>query len=235
MELYYYDTETDSWSGPLAPMPAAGSAGSKKAKDGSSGTYMWPTPPPDSSGALYAFKGGGTKEWWKYSIGANVWAEKETIPLGSFKKKVKAGGSVTTVPTAGDRPGEGADIPALKGNKSNELWIYGPIPPNGYVMGSVPNRDGVAAQQRMLDEPFLSLVPNPLSGRFVTLRYNLPGSGLAVVRVYDVTGRAVLPAALIAGRTGTAQLDLRGLSGGVYLLKAECTGFAAVRKLVIDR
>jgi hypothetical protein len=233
-EFYSYNTETDSWNPtPLQGMPLLGIGGSKKSKDGSCATYTWPTPT-DPTGEIYAFKGGNTQQWWQYSVETNSWAEKETIPRGTFKKKVKSGASVAAVPRSGDRPGTPIEIPALKGNKTNELWVY-TDPPGGLVAGSVANRDGVAAEKRLLDEPFLTLAPNPLSGRFVTLRYNLPGSGLAIVRVYDVTGRAVLPAALITGRTGTALLDLRSLSGGVYLLKAEGTGFATVRKLVIDR
>jgi hypothetical protein len=233
MEFYYYNTETDSWSAALAPMPIAGSTGTKKAKDGSCGTYTWPTPT-DSTGEIYAFKGGNTQQWWQYSIETNSWAEKETIPRGTFKKKVKSGASVAAVPRSWDRPGTPIEIPALKGNKTNELWVY-TDPPRGLLAGSVANRDGVAAEKRLLDEPFLTLVPNPLSGRFVTLRYSLLGSGLAIVRVYDVTGRAVLPAALITGRTGTALLDLHSLKAGVYLLKAEGSGFATVRKLVVER
>jgi hypothetical protein len=237
MEFYSYNTQTDSWSAALPPMPIPGSAGSKKAKDGGAGTCVWPNPgvTDDTLPAVYAFKGGNTREWWMYSIPKNTWFERETIPTGSFKKKVKAGGSVTTVPIAGDMPGTPAEIPALKGNKTNELWVYGVIPPPDFVTGNAPNRDGVAAEKRLLDEPFLTLVPNPLSGGFATLRYSLPGSGLAMARVYDVTGRPVLPAALITGRSGTAVLDLRSLNAGVYLLKVEGSGFATVRKLVVER
>jgi hypothetical protein len=237
MEFYSYNTQTDSWSAALTPMPIPGSAGSKKAKDGGAGTCVWPNPGESIPGlpAVYALKGGNTQEWWKYTISTNTWAEQETIPKGPYKKKVKAGGSVTTVPIAGDMPGTPAEIPALKGNKTNDLWVYGPIPSGDFVTGNTPNRDGVAAEKRLLGEPFLTFVPNPLSGRFVSLRYSLPGSGLAMARVYDVTGRPVLPAALITGRSGTAVLDIHSLNAGVYLLKVEGSGFTTVRKLVVER
>ena len=45
----------------------------------------------------------------------------------------------------------------------------------------------------------------------------------------------VLPAATITARDGTALLDLRSLEAGVYLLKVEGTGYATVRKLVVNR
>jgi len=236
MELYYYDTETDSWSGPLAPMPAAGSAGSKKAKDGSSGTYVWPVLPADSFGALYAFKGGNTREFWKYSIAANSWAEKETVPTGPFKKKVKAGGSVTTVPVpvGPDRPAEGADIPALKGNKTNELWIYGPIPPNGYVMGDAPNRDGVMASSFAVSRSSFIVSPNPLTGGFATVRLEGPVQGPVRLEVVDVMGRVVIKSPF-AIRHSSVALDLRSMPAGIYLVKMESGGFTATRKLVVQR
>jgi hypothetical protein len=228
-ELYSFNTLTDLWdTNPLTPMPIPGSGGTKKSKDGGCATV--------NDSTIYAFKGANTQEFWKYSIPTNTWAELETIPRGPFKKRVKNGASLTTMYPAvphPDRPGTPADIPALKGNKTNELWIYTIVTPP--VAGSVSDRDGVAAEKRPLGEPFLTLAPNPLTGGFARLQYSLPGSGLAVVRVYDVTGRSVLPAALITGRTGTAVLDLRSLDAGVYLLKAEGSGFATVRKLVVER
>jgi hypothetical protein len=228
-EFYSYNTLTDSWNPtPLQGMPLLGIGGSKKSKDGGCGTYH------DS--AIYALKGGNTQQFWKYNVAANIWFEKETLPKGLPKpKKVKAGADITTRRLIGDRPGEAAELPALTGNKTGNFWVYITPGGGGPPMGNAPNRDGVAAEKRLLDEPFLTLAPNPLSGGFMTLRYSLPGSGLAMVRVYDVTGRTVLPAALITDRNGTAQLDLRSLNTGVYLLKVEGSGFATVRKLVVER
>ena len=225
-EFYSYNTETDSWSPTaLTAMPIPGSGGSRKATDGSCATV--------NDSTIYAFKGANTQEFWKYFIPTDKWTELETIPRGVPKKKVKAGASLTTMPLTTDRPDVPAMLPALKGNNCNQLWFYAIVTPP--AAGGVSDRDGVAGEKRLLDEPLLTLTPNPGSGGFVTLQYSLPGSGPAMVRVYDVTGRPVLPAALITGRTGTAVLDVRSLDAGVYLLKAEGTGFATVRKLVIDR
>ena len=229
-ELYSFNTLTDSWNPtPLRGMPLVGSGGRRrKSKDGGCATYH------DS--AIYALKGGNTQEFWKYSIWRDTWFEKESIPKGAPKpKKVGAGADITTMPTTGDMPGQPAELPALTGNGTNNFWFYSTPGGAGPPMGDASNRDGVVAEKRRLDEPFLTLVPNPLSGGFVTLRYSLPGPGVAVARVYDVTGRPVLPAALITDRDGTALLDLRSLDAGVYLLKVEGTSFATVRKLVIDR
>ncbi|MCX6841647.1 MAG: T9SS type A sorting domain-containing protein [candidate division WOR-3 bacterium] len=227
-EFYSFNTLTDSWnSTPLRGMPLVGSVGSsKKSKDGGCATYH--------NTAVYALKGGDTQEFWKYIIAADSWTELEMVPRGTPRpKKVGSGADITTMPPASDRPGVPAEFPALSGNNSNGFWIYH-SPGDGPRMGSAPNRDGVAADRR-LDEPFLTFTPNPLSGRFVTLRYSLPGSGPAMARVYNVAGCPVLPAAPIANRDGTALLDLRSLNAGVYLLAVEGSGFTTVRKLVIDR
>jgi len=228
-EFYSFNTLTDSWDSiPLKGMPLVGSGGkSKKSKDGGCATYH--------NTAVYALKGGHTQEFWKYIIAADSWTELEMIPRGTPRpKKVGAGADITTMPPPSDRPGVPAEFPALSGDNTNSFWVY-QTPGDGPRMGSAPNRDGVAAEMRRPDKPFLTFVPNPLSGRFVTLRYSLPGPGPAMARVYDVTGCPVLPAAPIANRDGTALLDLQSLNAGVYLLAVESSGFTTVRKLVIDR
>ena len=227
--FYSFNTLTDQWdTNQLSPMPIAGSGGSKKSKDGGCATYH------DS--AIYALKGGNTQEFWKYNIAADTWFEKEMIPRGAPKmKKVKSGADITTMPPASDRPGQPAELPALTGNNTGNFWTYTTPGGAGPPMDCASNRDGVGAAERRRDEPFLTLAPNPLSGRFVSLQYSVTGPGPATARVYDVTGRSVLSASLITERAGTAMLDCHGLEAGVYLLKVEGAGFAAVRKLVVQR
>jgi hypothetical protein len=116
-EFYSYNTETDSWSGPLTGMPPSGSGGNKKQKDGSCGAY--------SGSCVYALKGGNTQEFWRYTAATDSWHEMDTLPrvgTGGKKKKVKAGGSVTS---------DGSVLYALKGNKCNEFWRYVPGQPGG--------------------------------------------------------------------------------------------------------
>ena len=77
------------------------------------------------------------------------------------------------------------------------------------------------------------IAPNPL-GQYATVRYNLPKAGLATLNVFDVTGRTVMTQTLVAGRTGTASLDLRKLEAGVYLVKVTTEGFSTTQKLVVE-
>jgi hypothetical protein len=215
MAFYSYDTEKDSWSAALAPMPAAGSAGSKKAKDGSCGAFF--------TGSIYALKGGNTQEFWKYTIASNSWAEKETLPKGTMKKKVKAGGSITTA---------GLTLYAIKGNKSDELWQY--VPGGAFMAPSDPEREGVMAGKTVIAQG-VSITPNPLASGFAVLRYSLPKAGSAQLSVYNVAGQTVVSQTLVAGRSGIVNLDLKHLSNGVYLVKLSSEGFVNSQKLVVQR
>ncbi len=216
MEFYSYNTEKDSWSGPLVPMPTAGSGGSKKAKDGSCGAF---TP----AGVIFALKGGNTQEYWQcsFTTDGNSWAEKETMPKGALKKKVKSGASIASV---------GSNLYAFKGNKSNELWMYVP----GSTLFEAPRHDGVVAGKTVIAQG-MSISPNPLASGRAVLRYGLPKAGAATLRIYDVSGRSVLTQTLLVGRSGSANLDLKHLSAGVYLAKLTVDDYSTTQKLVVQR
>jgi hypothetical protein len=216
MELYRYSPESDSWSAALAPMPIVGSAGSKKAKDGSCGVWD------DTDIAhIWALKGGNTREFWQYTVATNAWAEKETIPTGTLKKKVKAGADIVAVGTV---------LYATKGNKDNALWMYTP----GAFVFDAPRQDGVLAGKTVIAQG-MSISPNPLAGGFAVLRYGLPKAGAAELSVYNVAGQTVMARTLVAGRSGSVDLDLRHLSNGVYLVKFASEGFVNSQKLVVQR
>ncbi|HTW90292.1 MAG TPA: T9SS type A sorting domain-containing protein, partial [bacterium] len=61
-----------------------------------------------------------------------------------------------------------------------------------------------------------------------------PSAGLVTLSVFDVTGRTVVAQTMAAGRTGTANLDLRKLDAGVYLVKVATEGYSATQKLVVE-
>ena len=79
------------------------------------------------------------------------------------------------------------------------------------------------------------VAPNPPQAGLAMLSYNLPRAGAIGVRVFDVTGRAVVTRFAMAGRTGRLSLDLRQLSAGVYLLRLDADGYSTQKKLVIQR
>ena len=217
-EFYKFDTDTDAWDpAPLVAMPIPGSAGSKKSKDGGCGTYY--------AEFIYALKGGNTNEFWAYNVPGNAWVPKDDIPLAgstSPKKKVKAGADITAA---------GGNLYATKGNKCDELWMYGLTTFGADVS---PQHDGVAAGATSGGR-WMTISPNPLATGYAVLRYALPRAGAAGLSVYDVAGQRVMATTLTLGRSGSANLDLRHLAGGVYLVKLSGNGFATSQKLVVQK
>jgi hypothetical protein len=217
-EFYTYDTDADTWSHAKSAMPIPGTAGNKKAKDGSCAAWY--------SGKIYAFKGGNTTEFWRYFPLGDTWKKQDDIPLigmSGNRKKVKAGAALAGYP--------GTGVYAFKGNKSLEFWRYTPYE---VAAGAQPNRDGVTAGSTELGKVSFAIAPNPLSGGLATVRYSLPKAGLATLTVFDVAGRTVLSQTMAAGRSGTASLDLRELEAGVYLVKVTTEGFSTTQKLVVE-
>jgi len=77
----------------------------------------------------------------------------------------------------------------------------------------------------------LSVTPNPAS-RVVRVDYSLPGNAVAMLRIYDVTGRQVYLS--FGPRASSSRLDLRSMPAGVYLLRLDSYLGSATRKLVIE-
>ena len=175
MEFYRYSPNGDSWSAALAPMPIGGSTGSKKAKDGSCGTF--------DGADIWALKGGNTQQFFRWTVAANSWAEKETIPRGLDKRKVKAGGDIVSANSV---------LYAIKGNKSNELWMYLP----GSFLLESSRHDGVEAGSFIVHRASFIVTPNPLRGGVATVSFTRPlnhlTAGPLTLCICDVTGRVVL-------------------------------------------
>jgi hypothetical protein len=80
----------------------------------------------------------------------------------------------------------------------------------------------------------MAVTPNPVANGLASIRYTLSGTSTASLEVFDPAGRRVARLQLRASRTGTATLDMRRLSSGVYLVRLECGGDATTRKLVLQ-
>jgi len=218
-ELYAYDTASGRWSAPLEGMPFVGRSGRKKASgDGGCGAYL--------AGAVYALKGGGTQECWKYTTATNSWSEEDSLPRGA------AG---TTVGPGADIVAADARLFATKGNKSSEFWQYVPY---SFLFGEPPP-GGVMAGPSVVSRASFTVSPNPVASGFVTLSFAGPLDHLTTrplaVALFDVTGRVVLKSP-IANRHSPLALDLRSMPAGVYVLTvrgARNTVYAT--KLVVQR
>lgn len=76
---------------------------------------------------IYAFKGGNSKEFWRYDISADTWIKKAFIP---GDKKVKHGGALVTV---------GDYIYAFKGGNTKEFWMYNPDTDSWIMKAEIPS------------------------------------------------------------------------------------------------
>ncbi len=216
----YYNTSSGSWQSVSSTMPFISryTGKSKKSKDGGSAAWY--------SGSIYALKGGGTQEFYKFTAATGTWTELETIPLfGSTGKKVKvkAGGDIVNC----------ADwFYALKGAKTNEFWSYRePV-----MMSALPGPSGVAVTAA-IDGPGAKLViPNPLRAGPVKLALGIQGTRLAGrpvrVSVLDAAGRRLW--SQVCARQPELALDLSALAPGVYLLKVDEPGCSRTAKLLLQ-
>lgn len=116
-EFYKYLPALDSWLA-CAPMPYAqkpdGTPIPKKVKQGGALVV--------SESLIYAFKGGGTNEFWAYYPAADTWQQVQSIPKfyrnSTKAKKVKIGAALTCY---------AGNIYAFKGGNTRELWVYLPV------------------------------------------------------------------------------------------------------------
>jgi len=218
-ELWPFDLVTHSWGAQLTGMPVLSplTAKNKKAKDGSSaapyGSY------------IYALKGGGTCELWRYHTTTDVWNEEDTMPsIGSTlkRKPVKSGGDIVSY-------GDWWAFFALKGNKTFELWRFVdsmPLAP-GMRLGGGPMARRLDAHGQSL-----SVVPSVAMGGVITVSLGAAAGWspeVSALTISDISGRKVMN--LVPGKN-----DVSALAPGIYFVKLEAqTRTQAVRKVVIAK
>jgi hypothetical protein len=145
----------------------------KRVKEGCALAY---NDDPDG-GAIYAFKGNNTCEFYRYQVGTGGWTTRESIPpYGSSnrKKTVRKGASLTQV---------GGLLYGAKGNNSCEFWRYDPLAENGnhwhqcvnVPAGSKAIREGSGCAGVTLGGlPYVYFLKG--SGTYEFYRYNIAGN-----------------------------------------------------------
>jgi hypothetical protein len=94
---------------------------------------------------------------------------------------------------------------------------------------------GVDEQPGTTGAVALRVSPNPSHGT-ARISYSLPGSGVARLRLYDVTGELLRTMSDRQVRTGVSDFELRtsDLPSGVYLLRLEGARGSADAKLIVE-
>ncbi len=224
-ELWMYDLGVDAWVSQAPGMPyATRSTGyrPKRIRDGGSATWR--------EDAIYALKA-GTPQFWRMDPRTQVWAEREPMPeLGTTLKNVKVGQGADIVSYPFGRV-----LYALKGNKTFEFWRY-TMPPREILNDSrqePPQYVGVAGPAQGSNASFLSVRPNPVSGKMLNLGYAVPAGGQAWLVVYDATGRIVISRKVALDRAGRLALSLAELSPGTYVFRVAGRGFDLQTRVVV--
>ena len=173
----FYVSETPPETGWVrkADMPLG--AKSKKVKDGGALAYAESEDTLDAPrGFIYAFKGNGRYEFYRYNTISNAWVTKESIPAigrAGKKKPVKKGSALTS-----DTDYE--KVYGFKGNNSIEFWRYFQDTGAAYPwqqladvpLGAKTLREGTGAVSLTLgDSSYLYLLKG--SGTQEFYRYNI--------------------------------------------------------------
>jgi hypothetical protein len=210
-QFFYYDVVGDSWVNRTG-MPFDSDileTENKKAKDGTAMTI-------DDSVTIYALKG-GTQEFWSYHIPKDSWFEKDTIPLGLARKKVKGGGALAFIAQTSGTKGRGeGEIYALKGNNTDEMWVF--------LTEAVPPEEKDAKNKTQ----------QSFAGTMAIFNNSSPlPSGK--IKVYDVTGRLIKQFSPILNQEWVKgkRIGLSNLNTGVYFLRFESKGFCSIKKLIV--
>ena len=154
-EFYEYLPAPDSWR-VRDSIPLINAAGrSRRAKRGAALAS-------DGTRYCYAFKGGGSSDFWRYDAQLDRWDQIEDIPRGAARRRVAMGGALAWM---------GGRVLALKGDNCREFWAYDPDA--AFADGVRPERDGVQAA--------------PALGRMGLMGPIRP----MAERTYDATGRVV--------------------------------------------
>jgi hypothetical protein len=213
-EFFAYDPAGDRWT-TRAALPLAGSTGRRK-KAGA-GAGLASLGGPDRAG-IYALKGGGTNEFWKYEADSDYWFQMTDMPEGGGRR-VRAGGALAS---------SGLLLYALKGNNTREFLSFGlagPVCGFGQLWSQ-----GVQAGSSPV-VPELSVSSNPVAGR-LGVRCLLPAGTRGTLKLYDMTGRMVKVLLQVRSRA-SSELRTADFARGIYTLVLETAAGRFTHKLVV--
>ena len=218
-EFYCYDINLNSWQA-TDSLPYYHPSIRKKSKVRAGGAMCY-----DGENLIYAIKGGGKNEFWKWNTATNQWSTKDTIPRLYKRSVPKNGASLCYADSK---------VWLLKGNRTRELWMYFPITKDK-TEKDIPQRHGDTEKNpRNTSVPSVTpclrgdICPQkivvPLSGeKSVIVNYTIDESDNIFVKFYDVQGRlvkSVKPDWMNQGAHST-KIMLDDLPKGVYIIIVE--------------
>lgn len=223
-EFYSYDIIADSWSlypGDTIPQKKDSLAKAFKIKSGGALAFM--------NGDVYAIKGGGCVELWRYSPqNKGIWTMIDTIPYLDKKAVPKTGAALTA--------GLG-NIYLLKGNNTLEFWKY--VPPVVDYKFQIPNSKFLSNIQTerassKIPDQFI-VAPNPCRS-LVNISYTVTEPNYVSIKVYDLSGQLVntLQNGFMPRGKFNLKFSVRNLAAGVYFINFNNSQENQITKLIIQ-
>ncbi|MCX7786018.1 MAG: T9SS type A sorting domain-containing protein, partial [candidate division WOR-3 bacterium] len=165
-----------------------------------------------SSGSeIYAIKGNGYNEFWKYTEGTpGTWTPLDTIPRLNSKSVPKSGASLGYA---------NSKVWLIKGNNTQEFWQYDPS--LGLVTMITPTINPAQMSQNSEINKFsFNIAPNPIVKNAV-IRYTIPQSGKVTIKLYSITGSLIATLKDEYQNVGTYSMTFstKHLAKGIYFLR----------------
>jgi len=130
---------------------------------------------------IYATKGGGKNEFWRYTPGTpGIWTAIDTIPKLNSKSVTKIGAALAYAD---------GKVYLLKGNNTDEFWQY--TPASDVVTVTPSTTQSVMTENTMsILKPNFEITPNPIKDNY-SLRFNVPVSGKVMISLFNSTGQLI--------------------------------------------
>lgn len=172
---------------------------------------------------IYAIKGGGAQDFWKYTPSTNHWTPLETIPRLHNRSVPKAGAGLSYT---------NGMVWLLKGNNTSEFWKYTPLL---NIKSQISNINTVTAEANLKVCPTIDIIPNPFT-KLARIRYTVPVAGKVSIKLYNASGRLIKTLVNGHQKAGSYALEIRNWSldipHGVYFLKYETETTKSELKLI---
>jgi hypothetical protein len=216
--FWAYDITTDTWTEKESlPQVHPSLVKKTRVKDGGAIT---------SDGTdLYAIKGGGKQDFWKYTPGApGVWTPLDVIQKLNNKSVPKNGAALCYYDHI---------IYLLKGNNTNEFWQYALTTTDG-ITSSLTNISMLTDRQTSSQLDF-TCFPNPCT-KLLKINYSAKVAGRISLKLYNVSGSLIKT--FIDGYKDIGSyclhIDNLRIAKGVYFLKCANSTNHAEFKLIVE-
>ncbi len=197
--FFAYDPTTNSWiQKENLPLVHPQIGLSKVIGDGAAMTR--------SGTEIYAVKGNGTNEFWKYTTSG--WSAMETVPRLNNKSIIKSGGALAFA---------NSKVSLLKGNNTQEFWQFDPA--LATIIEKITQINPAIMNTMSTQSSFtLEISPNPSTDQFA-IKYSLPKATYISLKLYNVNGQLVNILQEGYLNAGDYRITLSNIAQGVYFLK----------------